>query len=247
MQFWQRQETAVDWNEGGSEQLPTRAEQQSVLLALLVAAEIGDGAVLDLGIGSGLVAEAVLEALPDARLVGVDFSAAMLELARERLGRFGSRVQLLGHDLSELDSLELPDLRYRAVFSIQTMHHLSDAEKAAALAWTAAVVEPGGLVVIVDRVTVAEPLFRDWAVIWRRLGAETPGTYAEHVEELKRSGDQPALLQDQLAWLEQPASTPAAFTSTAIGRSSSGGSPLSLAQVAVPVHDRGETVSIGAG
>jgi len=31
----------------------------------------------------------VLEALPDAQLVGVDFSAAMLDLARGRLSRFG--------------------------------------------------------------------------------------------------------------------------------------------------------------
>jgi tRNA (cmo5U34)-methyltransferase len=200
--LWHRRETAVDWDAGGAEQLPTRAEQQDVLLALLAAAEVGDGAVLDLGIGSGLAAETVLEALPDALLVGVDFSAAMLELAHERLSRFGPRVQLLSHDLSELDSIDLPDLRYRAAFSIQTMHHLSDSKKAAALAWTAEVVAPGALVVIIDRVKVDELLFRDWAVVWRRLASKAPETYAEHVEELTQAGDRPALLQDQLAWME---------------------------------------------
>lgn len=200
--LWQRQETARDWNAGGAGQLPTRAEQQDVLLALLAAADVADGAVLDLGIGSGLVAEAVLDALPDAQLVGLDFSAAMLDLARERLDRFGSRVQLLGHDLSEVDSIELPDLHYRAAFSVQTMHHLSDLDKAAALAWMAEVVDPGGLIVVIDRVKVDEALFRDWAVVWRRLGATTPETYAEQLEELKQAGDRPALLQDQLAWME---------------------------------------------
>jgi len=54
--FWQREETAIDWDAGGADQLPTRAEQLDVLLALLAAAEVGDGAVLDLGVGSGLVA-----------------------------------------------------------------------------------------------------------------------------------------------------------------------------------------------
>jgi tRNA (cmo5U34)-methyltransferase len=200
--LWQRQETARDWNAGGAGQLPTRAEQQDVLLALLAAADVADGAVLDLGIGSGLVAEVVLEALPDAQLVGLDFSAAMLDLARERLIRFGSRVHLLGQDLSEVDSIELPDLHYRAAFSVQTMHHLSDSDKAAALAWTAGVVDPGGLIVVIDRVKVDELLFRDWAVVWRRLGANTPETYAEHVEELRQAGDRPALLQDQLTWME---------------------------------------------
>jgi tRNA (cmo5U34)-methyltransferase len=199
---WHSHDTAADWDARGGEQLPTRLEQQDVFLALVAASEVGDGAVLDLGIGSGLVAEAVLDALPDAQLVGVDFSAAMLDLARVRLERFGSRVSLLQHDLSALDSIVLPDLRYRVAFSIQTMHHLSDSDKAAAFAWAAEVVDPGGLVVIVDRVKVDELLFHDWAVVWGRLGSKTPETYAEHVDELARAGDRPALLQDQLAWLE---------------------------------------------
>src|SRR4029450_6562323 len=59
---WQRTETATAWDAGAGKQLPTRAEQQDLLLALLIESEIGDGSVLDLGIGSGLVAEIVLEA-----------------------------------------------------------------------------------------------------------------------------------------------------------------------------------------
>jgi tRNA (cmo5U34)-methyltransferase len=200
---WQRQETAAEWDARGAEQLPTRAEQQEVLLALLAASDVGDGAVLDLGVGSGLVAEVVLDALPDAHLVGVDFSEAMLDLAGERLSRFGSRVSLLRHDLSTLGTIVLPDLRYRAAFSIQTLHHLSDFDKAAALAWTGEVVDPGGVVVIVDRVRVDEPLFRDWAVVWGRLDSKTPGSYADHVDELAKAGDRPARLQDQLAWMER--------------------------------------------
>ena len=81
MRQWQRRETATAWDAAGGKQLPTRAEQQALLLALLIESEIGDGAVLDLGIGSGLVAEQVLEALPQAELVGVDFSRPMLDLA----------------------------------------------------------------------------------------------------------------------------------------------------------------------
>jgi tRNA (cmo5U34)-methyltransferase len=202
MHQWKTDETALAWDSQGAETLPTRAEQQDVLLALLAASEIGDGAVLDLGIGSGLIAEAVLEALADAQLVGIDFSNAMIDLAHERLGRFGTRVRLLTHDLSDLDGIDLPPLRYKAAFSVQTMHHLSDSEKAAAFKWIAATIDPGGLVVIIDRVKVAEPLFHDWAIVWRRLDPTTPQAYAEHVEELAQAGDRPALLQNQLAWME---------------------------------------------
>jgi tRNA (cmo5U34)-methyltransferase len=168
---------------------------------LLAAAEIGGGAVLDLGVGSGLVAEAVLETLPAASLVGVDLSVAMLELARERLRRFDARVELVPGDLASVDRIELQD-SLRAAFSVQTMHHPADAEKAAAIAWTADVVEPGGLIVIIDRVRVSEGLFHDWAVLWCRIDPDMPATYAEHVAALTRAGDRPALLQDQLRWLQ---------------------------------------------
>jgi tRNA (cmo5U34)-methyltransferase len=142
MNQWQTEETAKTWDSGESDQLPTRAEQQEILLALLATTPIGDGAVLDLGIGSGLVAEAVLDRLPDAHLVGVDFSEPMLELARRRLARFGSRATALRGDLSELDQLELPRLPYRAAFSVQTMHHLSARDWADAAKWTAGLIEP---------------------------------------------------------------------------------------------------------
>jgi len=193
---------ATAWDVGGGHQLPTRAEQQSVLLALLEASEIGDGAVLDLGVGSGLVAEVVLEALPRAELIGIDFSPPMLELARERLRRFGTRVLLRAGDLSEPNAIDLPLRRYRAAFSVQTIHHLSDHEKAAAFAWVAGIVEPGGLVVIIDRVRVEEPLFKDWLLVWRRIDPTTAGTFADHLEDLAQAGDHPALLEDQLAWMK---------------------------------------------
>lgn len=202
MHEWKGQEAAASWDAGGGGQLPTRREQQGILLALLAASEIGDGAILDLGIGSGLVAEAVLDAQPSSQLVGVDFSDAMLAIARDRLSRFGSRLLLVAGDLSQPHSIALPPLSFRAAFSVQTIHHLSDVEKAAAFAWLATLVEPGGVIVIIDRVKVEEPLFRDWAAVWRKLDPRTPATYAEHAEELRQAGDQPALLQDHLAWME---------------------------------------------
>jgi ubiquinone/menaquinone biosynthesis C-methylase UbiE/heme-degrading monooxygenase HmoA len=201
MHQWQSRQAAAQWDAQPTEQLPTRAEQQEILLTLLAAAEIGDGAVLDLGVGSGLVAEAVLETLPEVELVGIDFSEAMLELAHDRRRRFGPRVHLLRHDLAEAQTIELPALRYAAAFSVQTLHHLSDAEKTSVIAWMARVVEPGGVIVVIDRMKVAGPLFREWAAVWRRLGVTTPPTYAEHVDELEHAGDRPALLEDQLAWM----------------------------------------------
>src|SRR5262249_42251747 len=108
---WQQREAARG-GEARAGGLATRAGEQGVLLALLREARIGDGTVLDLGVGSGLVAEVILDALPEASLVGVDFSDAMLEVARARLDRFGSRVRLVSHDLAAIGTIALPAARY---------------------------------------------------------------------------------------------------------------------------------------
>lgn len=198
--MWDDPEGAREWDAGGGAALPTRGEQQEILLALLREARIGARAVVDLGVGSGLVAEAVLEAFPEASLVGVDVSEPMLELARARLDRFGRRVHLVRHDLAEIGELALPAGRYAAVFSVQTLHHLADPEKATAIAWSAGVLDPGGSIVIVDRVAVPRSLFGDWAAVWRRIDPATPATHAEYAAELERGGDRPASVPDHLAW-----------------------------------------------
>jgi len=68
-------------------------------LALEAVRSYTDPSVLDVGCGSGRIAEAVLDAGAGAgAYVGVDFSAPMLDLARSRLDRFGDRVTLVEGD-----------------------------------------------------------------------------------------------------------------------------------------------------
>jgi SAM-dependent methyltransferase len=57
--------------------------------------------VLDVGCGSGRIGELVLEA-GGARYLGVDFSEPMIELARQRLERFGEHAQLITADFLEV-------------------------------------------------------------------------------------------------------------------------------------------------
>ena len=66
-------------------------------LALEVVRSYTEPSVLDVGCGSGRVGEGALEA-GASRYVGVDFSEPMLELARSRLARFGSRATLVHGD-----------------------------------------------------------------------------------------------------------------------------------------------------
>ena len=52
--------------------------------------------VLDLGAGTGLLAERILDALPDGVVTCLDFSPAMIAEARRRLARFGHRIAHFG-------------------------------------------------------------------------------------------------------------------------------------------------------
>jgi trans-aconitate 2-methyltransferase len=82
----------------------------------------GDETVLDAGCGSGRVTKLIAERVPRGRVIGVDASQAMVELARERLG---PDVELIHADLLELE-LELP---VDAVFSNATFHWIADHDR----------------------------------------------------------------------------------------------------------------------
>jgi trans-aconitate 2-methyltransferase len=99
----------------------------------------GDERVIDAGCGSGRVTEALAERLPGGRIVALDASPAMIELARRRLSRFGQRVEFVVADLA----LPLPvDGAIDAIVSTATFHWVPDHD--ALFRNLAAVLRPGG-------------------------------------------------------------------------------------------------------
>jgi tRNA threonylcarbamoyl adenosine modification protein (Sua5/YciO/YrdC/YwlC family) len=144
----------------------------------------GSGArrILELGTGTGETARRLLARHPDASLLGVDESEAMLAAAREALA--SERVELRVARLEE----PLPDERFDLVASALAVHHLEDRDKARLFARVARVLEPGGRFVLADLVVPADP---DDAVT-----ALTPGF------------DRPSPVGDQLRWLKQSGLAP---------------------------------------
>lgn len=71
-------------------------------IALEIARRYEHPRVLDLGCGSARIAEELLNE-GAGEYVGVDFSAPMLELARERLARFGDRATLIEADFLDAE------------------------------------------------------------------------------------------------------------------------------------------------
>ncbi|GAB4167006.1 MAG: hypothetical protein Kow00107_11700 [Planctomycetota bacterium] len=101
-------------------------------------------AVLDAGCGTGMSSELLLQAVkPGGRVVGVDFSSAVLAKARERLG---PRAELRHEDLLQMG---LPIESVDVVLAHNTFSLLLD--QPAFLRAARHVLKPGGMLVIVER------------------------------------------------------------------------------------------------
>jgi tRNA (cmo5U34)-methyltransferase len=136
--------------------VPDREEQIAILVQLVPHAE-GQFVVLDLGCGDGLLAQAILEAHPQATVVGLDRSATMLHSARERLARFGRRFAtqaVLLEDLHRLRQAPAP----LCVVSSLAIHHLDASQKQGLFREVFAQLLPGGTLAIADLMAPAHPL-----------------------------------------------------------------------------------------
>jgi SAM-dependent methyltransferase len=96
--------------------------------------------VLDVGCGSGRIGELALDA-GAGDYVGVDFAETMLDLARERLDRFGDRVTLVQGDFRDVEL----EGRFDVVLALGLFDYWADADSFARR--MREVTAPGGSVV----------------------------------------------------------------------------------------------------
>ena len=134
------QEPTYDTGTGGEH---ARRLYPHVLAEVARAVEGGPAPrLLDLGCGTGALAELVLGEIPRARLSCVDLSPRMAEAARERLG---GRAEVL---LCDAERLPFRDGSFEAAWCNDSFHHYPDPERAAFQAWR--VLAPGGALVVGD-------------------------------------------------------------------------------------------------
>jgi ubiquinone/menaquinone biosynthesis C-methylase UbiE len=156
-EVWKRRDVAGAFLDQRSVQIPDRHRQIEVLLRLLRHAPRRPGRVLDLGCGDGLLLATVLEAFPDAAGVGVDFSPLMLERARERLARFGTRAAIAEADLATPAWLRAAGGPFDAVVSGFAIHHLPHPRKRDLYAEVFGLLADGGAFVNCEHVASPTP------------------------------------------------------------------------------------------
>jgi len=90
--------------DGRAPHVPVLADE--VVGYLVHQAGAGAGVVIDATLGAGGHAERILDAMgPDGRVLGIDRDDGALEIARERLARFGDRVRLEHGNFDELEDI----------------------------------------------------------------------------------------------------------------------------------------------
>ncbi|MFH8892028.1 class I SAM-dependent methyltransferase [Streptomyces sp. NPDC017949] len=163
---WAAMATQLETN--GEIQLPVLRGTAARLGELLAGAGTRVRRVLDVGSGPGVMTCVLAEAFPEAEVVAVDATPALLDhtLARaERLGLDG-RVTVRHAELPEgLDGLGAPDL----IWSSKAVHHLGDQQ--AALDGLAALLRPGGVLAVAEAGLPMRFLPRD-------IGLGAPGLQA---------------------------------------------------------------------
>ncbi|MCV2367941.1 class I SAM-dependent methyltransferase [Roseateles oligotrophus] len=117
--------------------------------------------VLELGSGPGFLAHHLLNALPSLDYVALDFSVAMHDLARERLGPLSQRVQFIQRSFKEGDwSQGLGQFDF--VLTHQAVHELRHKRYAAALhRQVRTLLAPGGAYLVCDHFAGADGMSND--------------------------------------------------------------------------------------
>jgi ubiquinone/menaquinone biosynthesis C-methylase UbiE len=124
---------------------PWRWFARRVVVPWALQGEQLSGDVLEIGSGSGAMAAELLERFPDIRLTATDYDDSMVESSRDRLRKFGERVDVRQADAAQLP---FPDESFDAVVSFIMLHHVIDWEKA--IAEAVRVLRPGGRLVGYD-------------------------------------------------------------------------------------------------
>lgn len=103
------------------------------------------GALLDLGIGTGLELESIFERFPNLTVTGVDLSGEMLRLLRKKYP--GKALDL--HQMSYFD-YDMGEGRFDAALTVMTLHHYTHEVKTDLYRRILKALKPGGIYIESD-------------------------------------------------------------------------------------------------
>jgi tRNA (cmo5U34)-methyltransferase len=156
--------------------------------------------ILELGAGSGLLTALMRSRFPNAQIHLIDFSEAMLELARVRLGDDERIVYQRADYLEE----SLPG-DFCAVVSSLSIHHLDDDGKRTMFGKANAALKLNGVFVNAEQVAGPTPaLEARYKALWLDQVRAAGATEQQIADSLfRQQEDRCASVEDQLRWMRE--------------------------------------------
>lgn len=194
------QAEAEEWHEL-ARRYQTRYDEMLADLAGRIRPPTG-ARILELGCGSGIFAEMLLDRFPGVHVALLDFSSNMLEVAERRLSRFPGQATFHCTTFEEM-----PSGPHDAVVSTLALHHLeSPEEKRAQYARVLDSLRPGGcfwqgeyVISSSQEDTAAnEAAWGDWL-----RSKDFSEEEVRQLHERVATNDRPAPLMDHLTWLRE--------------------------------------------
>jgi tRNA (cmo5U34)-methyltransferase len=157
--------------------------------------------VLDLGAGTGLMAQFVLRAFPHASITLIDVADEMLSVARERFAGSQNRIRFVVDDYAQ----QLPTGSFDLVVSALSIHHLEHPAKRLLFGSVKERLRPQGMFINADQVAVPDgSLAGDLRTVWVRGLNERSVDPAVIEQAFERQRfDIPATADDQIQWLRE--------------------------------------------
>jgi tRNA (cmo5U34)-methyltransferase len=192
---WKETDRVAEYVQNTDTAFPEAQEVYSVLIATQPFEQDAPLRILDIGSGHGVVAGALLGALPNATAIGLDISEPMMAEGKVRMAPFGDRF---GYHVGDFADGEIPeDLEgtFDLVVSARAIHHLSSPNKAKLYAQVYTRLNDGGAFFNIDNMRPRDDYFR---AVYRKLGPRSTrpqgmggGSGTEH----------PDPVDEQLTWL----------------------------------------------
>ncbi len=175
---WKSQEYVDYWIGQDVTRDEDRQEHLRRMAALLPYGPDAEIRVLDVGAGYGAASRAVLETFPKAHVLLHDFSAPMLQHARQRLGSYENRISQAMADLTDPAWVQAIGEPVDGVVSAIAIHNLRNPEAVARVyADIFTIVKPGGA-------------FLNWELVWPGDAAGAANVRAGLVMEQWRRFDE---------------------------------------------------------
>ena len=155
--------------------------------------------ILDIGAGTGLLSEHVLQKFPTANLALLDESAEMLAKAQIRLEQYKPKVFV------QAMTSALPSEKFHAVISSLAIHHLSDKDKKGLFKRVFDILELGGIFINAEQILGETPWQQSLFEETHLDGARALGSSEEEIQAAveRMSYDKCSPLQEQILWLKE--------------------------------------------